>query len=78
MESIVKVSRNFQSIAMLGTSPRKPINDFTAIIKSDVPTAFFIGNLANSTKAGMIKKPPPAPTIPVKTPTMIPSMPIRG
>ena len=40
-----------------------------AIMRSEVPIANRIGNLANITKAGMIKKPPPAPTKPVNAPT---------
>ena len=54
-------------------SPIKPNSDFIAIIINDVATAFFIGNFANNIKAGIIKNPPPAPTIPVKTPTIKPS-----
>ena len=56
----------------------KPINDLNAIIISDVATAFFIGNFAKRTSAGIIKNPPPAPTMPVKKPTTIPSNAIMG
>ena len=48
------------------------------IFNKEVATAFFIGNFANNTKAGIIKKPPPAPTIPVMAPTIIPSAMISG
>ena len=44
------------------------------IIIREVATALFIGKLANNTKAGMIKKPPPAPTRPVRIPTTKPSI----
>ena len=64
--------------AFTDKSPVKPINDFAAIINNEVPTAIFIGSLLNITKAGMIKKPPPAPTKPVKTPTTAPSKIIKG
>lgn len=50
-----------------------PISEFIEIISSDVATAFFIGNLANNTKAGIMRNPPPAPTSPAITPTKIPS-----
>ena len=43
-----------------------------------VPTACFIGSFANNTSAGMIKKPPPAPTMPVIIPTTAPSTRISG
>ena len=36
--------------------------------------AFFIGKFAKRTSAGIIKNPPPAPTIPVNTPTIKPSI----
>lgn len=48
------------------------------MIKSEVPTASFMGNLASTTNAGIIKKPPPAPTKPVSAPTTSPSIIIRG
>ena len=50
-------------------SPVKPINELIVIINNEVPMAFFIGNLANFNKAGIIKKPPPAPINPIKIPT---------
>ena len=48
------------------------------MIKSEVPTAIFIGSLTNKTKAGIIKNPPPAPTTPVSVPTTKPSAAISG
>lgn len=68
-----KRSKKFQSISRVATSPMNPISEFIEIISSDVATAFFIGNLANNTKAGIMRNPPPAPTSPAITPTKIPS-----
>ena len=70
----VKINRKPQSITIYSTSPIKPINDLTAIIINEVPIAFFMGSPVQRTKAGMIKNPPPAPTIPVNNPTMAPWM----
>lgn len=78
MEIKVKLNKNDQSIVKFSTSPINPISDLIAIMSNEVATAFFIGSLAKSTKAGIIKKPPPAPTIPVKTPTTKPSIIING
>lgn len=77
-ENAVKLKRKGQSMSIFSTSPMKPIKDLMAMISNEVATAFFMGNLANKTKAGIIKKPPPAPTIPVKTPTTNPSNMMRG
>lgn len=55
------------------TSAINPNVDFAAMMDKDVPTATFISNLATKTKAGIIKNPPPAPTNPVRTPTIRPS-----
>ena len=52
----MKESKNIQSICSCPKSPVKPIKDLIAIIIREVATAFFIGNLAKSTKAGIIKK----------------------
>ena len=49
------------------------MNDLIAIIINEVPIAFFIDKPANKTNAGMMINPPPAPTIPVKIPTINPS-----
>ena len=79
MESIVKTINKFQSMAWLPwTSPIKPNNDLAAIINKEVPTANFIGIFAKSTKAGIIRNPPPAPTKPVNVPTKAPSNNIIG
>jgi len=51
----------------------KPIRELRAMIKSDVPIASFIGILLNITRAGIIIKPPPAPTNPVMVQTPAPS-----
>gem|GEM_PF-3692276 len=74
-----KTRRNFQSITSPPfRSPVKPMSDLAAMMMSDVPTACFMGSFANRTRAGMIKNPPPAPTIPVIVPTTMPSTKIRG
>ena len=49
---------------------RNPAAVLMAMIRSDVPTAVVMGTLNKLTSAGIIKKPPPAPTNPVTTPTM--------
>ena len=63
-----KDSRNVQSTYKLCKSPKKPISALIQIITNDVPTAFFMGKCAHSTKAGTYRKPPPAPIIPVMLP----------
>ena len=68
----MKTSNKFQSISV-PKSPVKPSNDLKEIIISEVPIAFFISKPVNNTKAGTIKKPPPAPTKPVTAPTTKPS-----
>ena len=67
----VNFIKRFQSIAecSLLRNPIKPMAELIAIINSDVPTADFIGNFAKKTRAGIIRKPPPAPTNPVMAPT---------
>lgn len=72
--AIVKLLSKDQSIAMcVCMSPENPMRDFAAMITSDVPTASFMGIPARITRAGIIRKPPPAPTSPVKIPTRAPS-----
>ena len=69
----------YQSIFMVKASPKKkPNKDFSVIIIKEVPIAFLISRLANKTKAGMIRNPPPAPTKPVTAPTIKPSIVIIG
>ena len=72
IEISVKINKNVQWILLWCKSPVKPINELRAIMNRDVPMAFFIGSFANKTRAGIIKKPPPAPMIPVSKPTPIP------
>ena len=64
----VKDNKNTQSISKFWTSPINPINEFIAIMNNEVPMAFFMGKLANKTKDGIIKNPPPAPTKPMISP----------
>ena len=65
--------RKVQSMAgWVATSLAKPMSELAAIISSEVPTASRMGSRANSTRAGMIMKPPPAPTSPVTVPTAAP------
>lgn len=78
MAKLETINNKLQLIIVSSPSPAKPINDFAAMITKEVPTASFIGSFDNSTNAGMIKKPPPAPTKPVNTPTTIPSNNIIG
>ncbi len=63
---------NFQSIAWRPISPVKPTSELSAIINSDVPIASFIGSLIKITKAGINRKPPPAPRNPVTRPISTP------
>lgn len=66
-------ARNVQLIFVSMLPPVNPIKEFTAIISNEVPMAIFIGILDSKAKAGIIKKPPPAPTIPAIKPTAAPS-----
>ena len=54
-------------------APKKPNNDFIAMIMRDVPIAFFISKPEKKMSAGTIRNPPPAPTRPVTIPTRKPS-----
>lgn len=69
----VMVSKNGQSIGRVSKSPKKPVSELSAIIKSEVPVAVFIGKPVSRTNAGMMRKPPPAPTKPVSSPIKVPS-----
>lgn len=60
--------RSFQSIVIVLILPKNPKNEFIDIIANEVPTATFILRLLSFVNAGIIIKPPPAPTIPVKHP----------
>ena len=76
---LVNTIKKFQSIDIIKASPKKnPKIDFKAIITSEVPIAFFISKLVNTTRAGIIRNPPPAPTSPVTAPTISPSINING
>ena len=77
-ENAVKGNKKVQSTAKFDKSPKNPMSDLAAIINNEVPTAIFIGKRAKSTKAGIIKNPPPAPTMPVSIPTKPPSRAIIG
>ncbi|MNE73239.1 hypothetical protein D3C80_1692380 [compost metagenome] len=68
----VTISRNLQLMLKCPRSPVKPIREFRAIIKREVPIAFFIGSFNRKINAGISKKPPPAPNIPVTRPIAIP------
>ena len=57
-------------------SPINPIRELSVIIKSELPIAIFISRPASKTKDGIIRNPPPAPTIEVNIPTKKPSKPI--
>lgn len=70
----VKDNKNFQSTSKWPRSPKNPNKEFIAIIKREVPTAFFIGNPANNTKIGTMIKPPPAPIKPVTKPVIRPKI----
>lgn len=66
------VKRNIQFVLKCPVSPIKPDREVNAMMKSDVPIAFFIGKCSNSTNAGINKKPPPAPRNPVTKPMLNP------
>lgn len=69
IEIPMKMLKNPQSILMCKASPIKnPISELMAIITKEVAEALFISNFATIINAGTIKKPPPAPTIPVNPP----------
>ena len=61
----------------LFNSAVKPKLDLIAIINRDVPTASFMLIFVSNNRAGIIRKPPPAPTKPVISPTTIPSKAIK-
>ncbi len=65
--------RSVQSTGTRCSPLVNPMREFSAMIKSDVPMASFIGILLKITNAGIIINPPPAPTNPVIVPTTIPS-----
>ena len=68
----VNFNKNSQSMLEMCSELAKPSKELIDIMKSDVPMAFFISRLRSITNAGTIRKPPPAPIIPVIIPTAIP------
>ena len=72
MAKAEKINMNFQSKSCVPKSLKNPIDELNAMIAKEVPTAFFIGNFAKTTNAGIIKNPPPAPTKPTNVPTITP------
>ena len=68
----VKVRRKVQSCFTIDIVLKNPKIEFMEMIKSEVATAFFILTPRSITKAGTIKKPPPAPIKPVIIPTKSP------
>lgn len=65
--------KKFQSIFRSFTDEKNPIRELIDIITKEVPMATFMGIFRKLTNAGIIIKPPPAPTNPVKNPTTEPS-----
>ena len=59
-------------IPITHTSTAKPKSDVIEMIVRDVPIAFFIGIFNSMIKAGISKKPPPAPKRPVTRPINTP------
>lgn len=53
-------------------SDEKPILEFMAMIKSEVPMVCFMSRFAKKSNAGIMIKPPPAPKKPIKIPTKNP------
>ena len=66
--------KKFQSMVVCDISPINPTMDLILIIKMEEAIAFFIGSFPKITNAGMIKNPPPAPTIPVNMPSPSPTI----
>jgi methionine aminopeptidase len=64
--------KNSQLMEEMFSELTKPNKELIEMINNDVPIAFFISKLRSITKAGTIKKPPPAPIIPVIIPTAMP------
>ena len=70
----VMISTGPQSMLTSVRYPASPVKDFIEIISSEVPTAAGIESPPSSTSAGTTRNPPPAPTMPVTSPTTSPSM----
>lgn len=71
-------NKNRHSTVVVNRSPAKPISELMAMMNRDVPDAVFIGSRVNNTRAGIIRKPPPAPTSPVRKPMSDPSRIVNG
>lgn len=57
---------------------RNPAAEFATMISNDVPIAIGISTPSMSTRAGMIRNPPPTPNSPVRSPTANPAGMDRG
>lgn len=68
-DKAVKDNRKSQSISLFWISPEKPINELMVMTNNEVAIAFLMVKRASLISAGTIKKPPPAPINPIKTPT---------
>ena len=71
-EIAVNRIRKSHSIFSKNKSELNQISELNVIIIKEVATACLIVILANTTNAGTMINPPPAPTKPVKTPTPTP------
>ena len=65
---------SFHSIFTWFTEDTKPIKELKEIMTKEVPIAIFIGIFKRLTNAGMIIKPPPAPTNPLMKPIIPPKI----
>ncbi len=75
IENAENLKRKGQSIkAPEETSPANPTKALAAITIREVPTDIFMGIRAKKTRAGIIRNPPPIPTIPVSMPVKNPMM----
>src|SRR5690625_1690868 len=68
----VKARVTGQLMLTAKTCPPRAAAFFITIVSSEVPMARCIDNPANTTRAGTIRNPPPAPTNPVTAPTPAP------
>ena len=69
----VTVVNKVQSTLTVAMYPASPAKDFIAITSREVPTAAGMAKPPSNARAGTTRKPPPAPTSPVITPTTKPS-----
>lgn len=68
----VKLNSKVQLMVYWAMVLKKPKSELKVMMVRDDPTAVFMGSLPNSTNAGMMRKPPPAPNSPVTMPTAAP------